>query len=123
MGIIKTVSVTILLAVLHSVPLYSTGSVPVSTDSVLILPQLIKEFGHFISDDYTRSQNPEEERINWLIEQSEKLDYKRGIALGNNLLGVIYRDRSEIPVSSRRKKYLVQILENLYNKPAQFFLN
>ncbi|MCF8359178.1 MAG: tetratricopeptide repeat protein [Prolixibacteraceae bacterium] len=95
MGIIRTLSVTILLAVLHSLPLCSADSVPVSPDSLLTLPQLIKEFGYFNSDDYIRSQNPQEERITWLINQSEKLDYQRGIALGNNLLGVIYRDRSE----------------------------
>ncbi|MBN1927195.1 MAG: tetratricopeptide repeat protein [Prolixibacteraceae bacterium] len=97
----KTLFFTLLLLAFLSEPLLSAnagydtipGENPVEKE--LTIPQLEEAFQHFKSDDYIRSVDPEEDRIKRLINQSEKLNYSRGIALGNNLLGVIYRDRAE----------------------------
>lgn len=73
----------------------NSGYDTIPVDIEFTIPQLEEAFQHFKSDDYIRSVNPEEERIIMLVKQSEKHNYTRGIALGNNLLGVIYRDRAE----------------------------
>lgn len=52
-------------------------------------------FSLFNTFDYIRSGNTKMEVVDWLISNSEKLQYSSGIARGKNLKGVILRDQSK----------------------------
>jgi tetratricopeptide (TPR) repeat protein len=63
--------------------------------SELTLSELEQTVHKINSSTTIRAKDIDEEKLNWLISQSEKLNYSKGIAVVKDLLGVIMRDHSE----------------------------
>lgn len=63
--------------------------------SDLTLPEIEETIHKLNSDRKVKAKDLDEERLTWLIHQSERLNYSKGIAVTKDLLGVIMRDHSE----------------------------
>lgn len=63
--------------------------------SDLTLSEIEETIQKLNSGRKVKAKDLDEERLTWLIHQSERLNYSKGIAVTKDLLGVIMRDHSE----------------------------
>ena len=57
--------------------------------------ELEQTIHNIIANPAVKAKNLDVEKLRWLISESERLSYSKGIAIAKDMLGVIMRDRSE----------------------------
>jgi tetratricopeptide (TPR) repeat protein len=117
-----SIKIVFLLFTFHGVLLFgeekpNENKLAFSVDASLFERELTKEDIKLIIDqfntyDYVRTKNQREEVINYLLQQSEKQNYNEGIGRCKNILGVLYRDKSEYVKSIEMHESALQIAGN-----------